>query len=221
MNTQTKKIKKFIPALLLVALTPSLAFAQGLSGVIVRLNDVLATLLPFLVSLGVVYFVWGIVQYFIGDSDEAKKKGKDRIMYGIIGLAVIISVWGLVYILTDTFGLGADVAPDVTGLISTPEGGSDVCTMGPKLQNLLDYMTCIIGKSIIPFIFALAILMFVWGAVKFFLINSDEEKKRQEGKQFMLWGIIALAVMISVWGLVAIVGDTFGVERSFIPEVKP
>lgn len=76
-----------------------------------RLQEIFNSVLPVLIALGMVYFVWGIVQYFIGDNEEAKTKGKERIIFGIIGLAVIISVWGLVYILAGTFGLGRDIAP--------------------------------------------------------------------------------------------------------------
>ncbi len=74
------------------------------SYILCKVNELFNFALPVLIALGVLYFVWGVVQYFIGDSDEAKGKGKDRIIYGIIGLAVIISVWGLVYIVTYTFG---------------------------------------------------------------------------------------------------------------------
>ncbi len=78
---------------------------DGLLGVLCRINGVLGAVLPVLIALGVVYLVWGIVRYMIGDSEEAKKKGKDGIIYGIIGLTVIVSVWGLVYILVNTFNL--------------------------------------------------------------------------------------------------------------------
>ena len=88
----------------------------------------------------------------------------------------------------------------------------------PKFQDLLSYTTCIISASVIPLIFALAVAMFVWGVVQY-VINSDEEAKKAKGRQFMIWGIIALAVMISVWGLVRILGTTFGIEYA-IPQVK-
>ncbi|MFA6076501.1 MAG: hypothetical protein WC735_00290 [Candidatus Paceibacterota bacterium] len=89
----------------------------------------------------------------------------------------------------------------------------------PKLQHLLNYATCIINTSVIPLIFALAIVMFVWGVVQF-VINSDDEAKKTKGKMFMIWGIVALTVMVSVWGLVAILGNTFGVNTGIIPQVK-
>ena|SRR3989338_3732704 len=97
-------------------------------------------------------------------------------------------------------------------------GGCQLDT-NPKLQHLLKYVTCIISSAVIPLIFALAVAMFVWGVVQF-VIYSDEEAKKAKGKQFMLWGIIALTVMISVWGLVSILGNTFGVNTGFIPQVN-
>jgi hypothetical protein len=90
----------------------------------------------------------------------------------------------------------------------------------PKLHNLLNYATCIINKSVIPLIFALALASFVFGVVQF-VINSSDEAKKEKGRQFMIWGIIALSVMVSVWGLVAVLGNTFGVNTGFIPQVKP
>lgn len=95
------------------------------------------------------------------------------------------------------------------------------CELGsrPKLQHLFRYVTCIISTSVIPLIFALAVTMFVWGVVQY-VINSSEEVKKEKGKQFMIWGIIALTVMVSVWGLVSVLGNTFGVNTGIIPQVK-
>ena len=76
-----------------------------------RIGGILNSVLPVLVALGVVYFVWGVVTYVIASDEEAKKKGRDRIIYGIIGLAVIVAVWGLVRILTRTFGLDNQRTP--------------------------------------------------------------------------------------------------------------
>lgn len=229
-----KKLLKFIPILSVITFVPMVALAAstctatgGLGLVLCKISELLSAILPVLVALGVIYFIWGVVQYFIADSEEAKKTGKDRIIYGIIGLAVIVSVWGLVFIVTDTLGLSTNGtilnnAPNVTGLVTTPTTSS-ACTpvAKPLFQDILNYFTCIIGQSVIPFIFALAVVMFIWGAVKFFIINADEEAKRAQGKQFMIWGIIALAVMISVWGLVGILGDTFNIGHGVLPTVKP
>ena len=88
----------------------------------------------------------------------------------------------------------------------------------PKFQDLVCYVIGIINRSVIPLIFALALVMFIWGVVQY-VINTSEEAKKEKGRQFMLWGIIALAVMVSVWGLVHIFGATFGIDFA-IPHVK-
>lgn len=106
-------------------------------------------------------------------------------------------------------------------ILTTGTTGSEACTLGPKLQGALEYGTCIISKSVIPFIFAIAAVGFVWGVVQYFILNADEEAKRTQGRQFMIWAIIAFVIMLGVWSLVAIVGDTFDVNTSVLPEVKP
>jgi hypothetical protein len=162
----------------------------------------------------------------IADGEEAKTKGKDQIIYGIIGFAVIIGLWGFVNLIVNTFSLGGQNAPSLSSLTPSQIGNTSSCTLAtsPKFQDYLTYFSsCIINNAMIPFLFAVAIIMFIWGVIKFFIINSDEEAKREQGKQFMIWGIVALAVMLSVWGLVGILKTTFGLNTgaTILPQVTP
>jgi hypothetical protein len=76
-----------------------------LFGLLCQFGSLLNSIVPVLIALGVVYFAWGVISYVVGDDEEAKQKGRNRIIYGIIGLAVIIGLWGLVNLLRNTFGL--------------------------------------------------------------------------------------------------------------------
>jgi len=76
-----------------------------LFGILCRAGQFLNSVVPVLIALAVVYFVWGVITYVINDDEEAKKKGRDRVVFGIIGLAVIIGMWGLVNLLRNTFAL--------------------------------------------------------------------------------------------------------------------
>jgi hypothetical protein len=251
-----KKLKKFAPVLVLLALLfPVMAFAAepcpanthfdfaqrgcvadapggnntcatvtGIGNLICRFKELLNAVIPVMLLLGIVYFVWGVVEYVIRDGEEAKKKGKDRIIYGLIGLAVILSLAGIVNLLVKTFGFEGQNSLNAPSYVTTTTAAATggICTVGTNFQELMGYATCVIQSSVIPLIFAVAIAMFIWGAVKFFIINADEEAKRQQGKQFMIWGIIALAIMMSVWGLVAIVRSTFDKSgTSVLPQVHP
>lgn len=197
------------------------AGGNTIQNVICKIHIILNSIVPVLLALGVLYFVWGVVTYVIGNEGEAKTKGRNRIIYGIIGLAIIVSVWGLVAIVVDTFGLqGASV--DISSISSPFGGGNAACQIPqnhPKVGDILGYATCLIGSSIIPLFFALAVVMFIWGVVQY-VINGEDEAKKTKGKQFMIWGIIGLAVMISIWGLVGILTDTFGV-KNYIPQIQP
>ncbi|MEI7810277.1 MAG: hypothetical protein WCI41_01830 [bacterium] len=114
--------KKLIVLGSTLALAPIWAFAAssgtscynqqvGIQAVICKIGEILNTLIPILIVLGVVYFVWGVIQYVIFASDEeAKKAGRNKMIMGIIGLVVIVGMWGLVKIVTSTFGLN-NVAP--------------------------------------------------------------------------------------------------------------
>ena len=98
-----------------------------------------------------------------------------------------------------------------------------MCTLisNPKLQDLIQYVVCFMGQYIIPLIFGLAVVIFLWGVVQFVILGAGEEEKRTRGKQLMIWGIIALTVMIGVWSLVKIVATTFDIDTTFLPQVKP
>ena len=69
----------------------------------------------------------------------------------------------------------------------------------------------LLNTVVAPVIFALAFLVFVYGVVSYFFLHGGEESKREEGRMFVLWGIIGMVVMFSVWGLVNILLSTLGI----------
>lgn len=85
-----------------------------------------------------------------------------------------------------------------------------------NLRDLINRFTDLISL-IIPLIMSLAVLAFLWGLANY-IFHGGNETKRKEGQQFIVWGIIVLFVMVSVWGLVGIVSDTiFGDDSNTTP----
>jgi len=41
-------------------------------------------------------------------------------------------------------------------------------------------------------------------------MNRDKEDKRTAGKQHMIWGIIGMAIMVSVFGIINLIMSTIG-----------
>ncbi|MFA6553945.1 MAG: hypothetical protein WCS89_00345 [Candidatus Paceibacterota bacterium] len=100
-------MKKIIALIAFVA--PSVASAQSLAP-ITNVNDLSSRLLGIgntvtylLVALAVIYIIWNVVNFLIKPAGEERKGAQMNIVWGIVGLFVIVSIWGLVGILTNTF----------------------------------------------------------------------------------------------------------------------
>ncbi|MDB5239214.1 MAG: hypothetical protein JWO00_549 [Candidatus Parcubacteria bacterium] len=59
--------------------------------------------LVLLMSFAVLMFTYYIIQYYVKPNEDRKNAGQ-YVMYSIIGFFVILSLWGLVNILSNTFG---------------------------------------------------------------------------------------------------------------------
>lgn len=108
----------------------------------------------------------------------------------------------------------AYAANNLNGAVSScPEIGK----LG-NVTDLINFFTCTLMGAVSPLLVALAVIGFVIGIIKYFL-NPDNEEKRKEGKTFMLWGLIGLFVIVSIWGLVGILSGTFLDGKVLLPRL--
>lgn len=86
--------------------------ANDLIGRLASLGDVAVYLL---IALAVLYIVYSTVRYFImgKEGDEARREAGMNIFYGLIGLFIIVSIWGLVALLTNTFPTSQNQVPPI------------------------------------------------------------------------------------------------------------
>jgi hypothetical protein len=77
---------------------------------------------------------------------------------------------------------------------------------GKTATQLLGDITGII-QAIIPILIGAALLVFLWGVLKY--LFSKDAKSKTEGTNFIIWGIISLFVMVALWGLVNILQSSF------------
>lgn len=62
---------------------------------------------------------------------------------------------------------------------------------------------------LVPLVIALTFLVIIWGVAKGWIINNEDTNSIEKGKQILIWGIIALIVMLSIWGIIALLRGTF------------
>ena len=118
-----KKIINIVPAFVL--LLPAVALAQqfdpsgGTFGVLLGniIGFINRILIPFILGIGFLVFVWGMFRYFIagGANDEAKEQGKSLVVYATLGFVFIIIFWGIVNLVANSTGLAGDELTDVDG----------------------------------------------------------------------------------------------------------
>jgi hypothetical protein len=72
------------------------------------------------------------------------------------------------------------------------------------------FVTYIIDPAILV-VFALGFFLFIWGLVEF-LYKLNQGGDNKEGKQHMIWGIVGMLIMVSVYGIVALMDNTFSLN---------
>jgi len=85
------------------------------------------------------------------------------------------------------------------------------------VDTLLSRILTILGL-VVPLLFGLALIFFLWGLAKF-ILSAGDASAQKEGRDIMIWGIIALFVMVAVWGLVRVLQTTFSLNNTTAPSL--
>ena len=97
---------------------PLAVFAQvqvtNVETLIRRVQGIMNTLIPLILIIATIVFIWGVVTVIISSGDaEKRKEGRDLVMYGLLGLFVISAVWGLVAIIGNTISTPTITQPKI------------------------------------------------------------------------------------------------------------
>src|ERR1039458_8881837 len=104
-------MKKFIIAL--VSFSPIVAFAQSANVPVINASSLASKILSLFniaisvfTALAVLWIIVSVVVWIVSSGSEGAAKWRNNALWGIVGLAIILSIWGLVHLLTGTAGLG-------------------------------------------------------------------------------------------------------------------
>ena len=127
-------MKKFLIGLGIAAL-PSVTFASntiganlndtstGLLSFVQTLTKIANALIPFLLAIAVVVFIYGIIKYILANGAEDKAVARGYIIYGIIGIAVIVSLFGLIKLLQGAVGVDGSETVNIPQFPSSNTNG--------------------------------------------------------------------------------------------------
>lgn len=89
------------------------------------------------------------------------------------------------------------------------------------LQQIVANLIVRGADFIIVFLVGLTVLVFMYGLMKYMFKGASSDTARTEGRKLMLWGLVGIFVMVSVWGLVSILASTIGHESRAVPQFEP
>lgn len=99
-------------------------------------------------------------------------------------------------------------SPGVPVSSSGNSGAVNLNVIAPYSAGIINF----INGILVPILMAVALITFLWGVYKYFILGAADEKSRIDGRQFVLWGIIGFIVILAMWGLVYIIANTLGLR---------
>lgn len=92
-------------------LLPSVSSAQNIQSLFLLFNNLLNALIGMLITAAIVVFFWGLIKYLLHDgSSEDAHKGIYQMIWGVVAIFVMVSIWGLIALLQRTFGVEGNQA---------------------------------------------------------------------------------------------------------------
>jgi hypothetical protein len=79
-----------------------------------------------------------------------------------------------------------------------------------EINDFLEDISSFINSTLIPLVFAAALLMFIYGMFKYFIMGGDDDGNRETGRKLMLGSIVAFVAMVSIFGIVNLIAGGLG-----------
>jgi hypothetical protein len=80
-----------------------------------------------------------------------------------------------------------------------------------EVDTFFNNISTFINNVLVPLVFAFALLFFVYGMFRYFILGGASDENREKGRSVMWWSIIGFVLMVSIWGIVNIIaGGIFG-----------
>lgn len=127
-----KKYKIYL--LFVVILVPVLSFAafDGVKGFLNEFKALINPVITLIFGLAIVYFFWGLSQFILRSGDaKTHEEGKNKMLYGVITLFVMFSIWGILGWINGVF-FGVQAGDQRSGYMTSDQGGWGLPTFGGR-----------------------------------------------------------------------------------------
>lgn len=85
----------------------------------------------------------------------------------------------------------------------------------PSVLVFVGKISTNILNPIIALLFALAVVFFLWGLLGY-LWNPDNEEMREKGRGMMIWGIVGMFIMVTVFSIMRLLISSIGADPNLM-----
>jgi len=82
-----------------------------------------------------------------------------------------------------------------------------------EINTFFGKITSFINDILIPLVFAIALLVFIWGVFTYFILGGHNPDKQKEGRGLMMYAIVGFVLMVSIFGIVNLVANGLGFSK--------
>jgi len=93
-------------------------------------------------------------------------------------------------------------------------GRNDLSAFGARIVTF-------INNVLVPAAFAVVLLLFVYGIFRLFILSDSESDEKKQARQFVLWAVISMVVVVSIWGIVSLISQGLDLEEKNIDDIIP
>ena len=87
-----------------------------------------------------------------------------------------------------------------------------------RAMTLMGRIYTVVLNPLISLLFGLAFAYFVWGVVKY-VWSAEQEASREEGRRAIVWGLIGMFIMFSVFGILRLVTGSIGADANALSNI--
>ena len=94
--------------------------------------------------------------------------------------------------------------------------------MPTSIISFLNKLNQLVLNPVILLLFAVSFVYFIFGVIRFLSADAgDKGSNRIEAKNSIIWGIVGMLIMFSVFGIIRLVLDTFGINTNTVTSTYP
>ncbi len=193
-----------------VLMVPQVTHAQStaITNLVSMVQNIITALFPILVAAGILMFGYNITKFLLSQDQKDQNLYKKGIWNSLIALFIVFVFVGIITTLANSLGIGA-LGQDIT--TSSPAGTTAGTAGGiSTFRNISLSIAKFGSQKIVPIMIAVSLLFFI-GNIVISMAKSDNENERTKLNKYILWGILALFVLLTLFSIVGIfTGSLFG-----------